>query len=67
MSALVLRCPVPIFALARCSDSCYNLAGINVNVSVVFLILAYFCYRKRDSFGMGFFVFAALLFGGAFA
>lgn len=38
-----------------------------MNIGIVFLILAVICHRKRDRFGTGFFIFAALLLGGFFA
>lgn len=38
-----------------------------MNIGIVFLILAVICFRRRDKFGTGFFIFAALLLSGAFA
>ena len=36
-------------------------------MSIVFVILAILCWRKKDKFGTGFFIFAALLLSGVFA
>lgn len=37
-----------------------------MTIGIVFAFLAYLCHRKGDTFGVGFFLFAALLFSGAF-